>query len=106
MKTDRQNWFTLDDPRPTSMDVIIKFRAKEKIRDSYGYPKYTGKTYIAERRGLYFKIWDSWSVPPKFALWDGVLMPHGWGGTRFEGNAPSIIAWRHATEHEIKNRER
>jgi hypothetical protein len=51
---------------------------------------------IVTKRGFYIELFDHIAVPPDWQIFNGKLLPHGWGGDRLQLN--EIIKWEYEDE--------
>lgn len=53
------------------------------------------KTVIT-KRGFYCSVFETFSIPPEYRIFGGVMLPHGWGGHHLKPN--QIIDWKYYDE--------
>ena len=55
---------------------------------------------IVTERGFYSNLFNNFSIPPEWRHFKGVLLPHGFGGTKL--SIDKVIKWEPIPE-ELKN---
>jgi hypothetical protein len=53
------------------------------------------------KRGFYDKSFGTFSVPPTWQKFNGVLLPHGWGGDHLKPE--NVVKWQPIKNSTIKN---
>ena len=73
-------------------DVMITYK-KTYYTGAYGEKK-VKKTVT--KRGFYLKIFNNFSVPDEWAMFNGVLLPHGFGGDTIK--IKDVIKWEYCKD--------
>ena len=70
-------------------DIMVTYK-KTIYFGAYGSEK---RTQIVTKRGFYSKLFDNVSIPPEWRKFNGVLLPHGWGGDTLK--IGEVIKWEY-----------
>ena len=49
---------------------------------------------IVTKRGFYCKLFETFSIPPSYQMFNGALLPHGFGGEHIDINSKKIKNWK------------
>ena len=88
---------TIELPQPF-VDVMITY---EKTT-TYGAYNMQSRKAIVTERGFYSKLFNNFSIPPEYQFFNGVLLPHGFGGTKL--SIDKVIKWESIPE-ELYNKK-
>ena len=94
---------------PIEMEhVMVTFVGSVRVRDKY-YDHYekmqiTKRGFFSKLLGGYYNSKNEWidipegyfSIPPDWRTFNGVLLPHGWGGYRVKPD--QVIKWEYCKE--------
>ena len=72
-------------PEP-NIDVMITYKKEFKRGE-------TTHKEVVTKRGFYSKSFNNFAIPPSYQKFNGVLLPHGWGGDHI--SADQIIKWEY-----------
>ena len=56
----------------------------------------SGNKTTITKRGFYSDLFDIVMIPPEYRMFNGRLLPHGWGGDRFD--LDQIIKWEYCND--------
>lgn len=70
-------------------DIMITYK-KNVYSGVYGD---TITKEIVTKRGFYSKLFNNFSIPPRWSYFNGVLLPDGWGGDHISIN--EVIKWEY-----------
>lgn len=76
--------------KPENLRNIMVTYRKKFYTGAYGD---TVETKIVTKMGFYDEIFDYISVPPSWRNFNGVLLPHGFGGDRLQ--VRDVIKWEY-----------
>jgi len=48
------------------------------------------------KRGFYSEAFDHYSIPPDWQMFNGMLLPHGWGGDRITHD--QVLNWTYCED--------
>lgn len=73
------------------VDVMITY--KKTITGVYGSNK---QVVTITKRGFYSDLFNHFAVPREYRKFNGVLLPHGFGGDRLNEN--EVIKWEYCND--------
>lgn len=75
-----------------NVDVMITYEKTINF-GAYGIKK---RKEVVTKRGLYSKLFNNFTIPPEYRMFNGILLPHGFGGDRLPAN--KVIRWEYCKE--------
>jgi hypothetical protein len=70
---------------PPFVDVMITFKDADGNRMT--------------KRGFYSDLFNNFAIPPSYQMFNGRLLPHGFGGHHFPIDSKNIISWEPIQEN-------
>ena len=78
---------------PEDMRNVMITYMKTSSSGPYGLTK---TKYRVTKRGFYSKLFGNFQVPPAWQYFNGVLLPHGWGGDKL--TLDEVIDWKYCDD--------